>query len=136
MISGIGSDIVEIKRIDQALARRGDAFARRILTPLEYTLFLQKNDKPRFLAKRFAAKEATVKALGTGFRDGLSWQHIEISHTALGQPQIQLRERALLLAQQKQILRCFLSVSDEQAYALAFVVMECADHGANALLEM
>lgn len=136
MISGIGSDIVEIDRIVQVLARRGDAFARRILTPIEYALYLQKNDKPRFLAKRFAAKEATVKALGTGFREGLSWQHIEISHSALGQPQIQLRERALLLAQQKQIQRCFVSVSDEQAYVLAFVVMECADPAANALLGM
>lgn len=136
MISGIGSDIVEISRIHQALLRWGDVFAHRILTPAEYALYTQKNDKTRFLAKRFAAKEAAVKALGTGFRQGLSWQHIEISHNALGQPHLQLRARALLLAQQKQICSCHVSVSDEQRYAVAFVVMECAASVSNDVLGM
>ncbi len=126
MIVGIGTDIVEIARIAKVLERRGDAFARRILTTAEYAQYLQKKDKDRFLAKRYAAKEAVVKALGTGFRQGVSWQHIEISNNSLGQPSFHLQKRAHELSQQKNIYEHHLSLSDEREYVVAFVVMTTA----------
>ena len=84
-IAGIGTDIVELSRIEQALAR-GDRLARRILTPAELERFAAHTQPARYLAKRFAAKEAAVKALGTGIGVGISWQHIRVDNHPGGAP--------------------------------------------------
>mgnify|MGYP003137110080 CR=1 FL=1 len=86
MIRGIGTDLVLVSRIEAALGRQGERFARRILTPDEFARFADHGQPARFLAKRFAAKEAIMKALGTGLAGGLSWQHMQIDRDPLGGP--------------------------------------------------
>ena len=82
-VVGLGTDIAEIERVEKALSRSGEAFAQRILTESEFEVFQQLKQKGRYLAKRFAAKEAAVKALGTGIGYGVSWQDITIGHNLL-----------------------------------------------------
>ncbi len=123
MIVGIGTDLLEVERMVKALART-PGLAKRILTPLEQQQFGLAKQPARFLAKRFAAKEAAVKALGTGIGRGISWQHIEISHDALGKPLLQFSGAALQHAEALQVAGVHLSYSDEQAYVVAFVVLE------------
>ena len=84
MIYGIGTDIIAVGRIEQALNRHGDRFARRILAAVEWDDFAASVHRARFLAKRFAAKEAFVKALGTGMRHPAPWHNINVTHDALG----------------------------------------------------
>ena len=86
MIFGIGTDIVEVSRIESSINQFGDDFARRILADSEFASYKQSQIKPRFLAKRFAAKEAFSKALGTGLRAPATFQNIAVSHDALGKP--------------------------------------------------
>ncbi len=97
MILGIGFDLVEIPRIKRATKRWGDKFSSRILTTREKEL--APKDMVRYLASRFAAKEAFVKALGTGFSNGISLKHIEIISVSNGPPQIELNSRAFEVAQ-------------------------------------
>lgn len=123
MIFGIGTDIVHIPRMQQLLQKHGDKFAERILSQQEYAEFLNAPSQAAFLAKRFAAKEATAKAMGTGFRDGLSLKHISVLNNELGKPGIILEKRAEMLAEELKIGRRFLSLSDEQEYAVAFVTL-------------
>lgn len=124
MIFGIGTDIVEVSRIEEALQRHGDAFARRILTDEEYTEFLQSHTQARFLAKRFAAKEAFAKALGTGIRAPATMQNIGVSHDGLGKPVLMLAPVLQALVAEKRITNQHVSISDEKALAVAFVVLE------------
>ncbi len=123
MIAGIGTDLVQIDRIAAALART-PGLARRILRPEELAGFSASRDQARYLAKRFAAKEAAVKALGTGIGRGVSWQHLEVGHDALGKPGLQLSEGAQARALELGISRLHLSYSDEQQWVVAFVVAE------------
>ncbi|HHQ69424.1 MAG TPA: holo-ACP synthase [Halothiobacillaceae bacterium] len=122
MIRGIGTDIVAIKRIEQALDRHGERFAKRILTTEELKNMPQARPAS-WLAKRFASKEAVVKALGTGFRDGLGFHDIQTSHDALGRPVVRLIGRAEAQLAALGARRLDLSVSDEAHYAVAFVVI-------------
>ncbi|MFM9912245.1 MAG: holo-ACP synthase [Methylophilaceae bacterium] len=124
MIYGIGTDIVEVSRIEQALSRHGAAFAKRILTETEFAEFLQSHTQARFLAKRFAAKEAFAKALGTGVRAPATMQNIGISHDALGKPVFVLAPVLQTLVAEKNINQQHVSISDEKALAVAFVVLE------------
>ncbi len=124
MIFGIGTDIVEVTRIEEALARFGDAFARRILSEQEWQAFGPSQTKARFLAKRFAAKEAFSKALGTGLRPPAILQNIGVAHDDLGKPLFELAPELGAHLQQRGIRVCHLSVSDEKALAVAFVVLE------------
>ncbi len=124
MIFGIGTDIVEVSRIEEALERHGDAFARRILTDEEYAEFLHSHTQARFLAKRFAAKEAFAKALGTGIRAPATMQNIGVSHDTLGKPVILLAPVLKTLTEEKHIIQQHVSISDEKALAVAFVVLE------------
>jgi len=121
MIDGIGTDIVRIARIQAALGRRGDALAQRLLAPMELPVFSRHTDPARFLAKRFAIKEAVLKALGTGLRGGIRWHDISVGHDDLGKPLLVLSGEA---GRRLGLRRCHLSVSDEQDYALAFVIIE------------
>lgn len=124
MIFGIGTDIVEVSRIEDALARHGEGFARRILADAEFAEFQHSHTQARFLAKRFAAKEAFAKALGTGVRGPAAMQNIGVSHDALGKPILTLAPALQALLEEKHIVRQHLSISDEKALAVAFVVLE------------
>lgn len=124
MIVGIGTDIVEIKRVRDSLARGGERFAQRILTPSEFSVFSTHHHPEVFLAKRFAAKEAAAKALGTGIGRGVSFQHIEIIHDEMGRPLLQLCDGALARLAVLGGRHTHISISDEQLYATAFVVLE------------
>jgi holo-[acyl-carrier protein] synthase len=124
MIFGIGTDIVEVARIKASLEEFGDAFAQRILAESEFASYLASAIKPRFLAKRFAAKEAFSKALGTGLRAPATLQNIAVSHDALGKPVLILALELQALLQSKNITHTHISISDEKNLAAAFVVLE------------
>lgn len=123
MIVGIGTDLLEIARIEQALART-PRLPERILTPVELESFRQHARPALFLAKRFAAKEAAVKALGTGIGRGISWQHFEVSHDPLGRPLLAVSGEAANRAAEAGIDHWHLSYTDERAYVSAFVIAE------------
>ncbi|RDV28086.1 holo-ACP synthase [Alteromonas aestuariivivens] len=122
-IVGLGTDIVEIARVEQNLART-PRLAERVLTPFELEIFHQHTDPARYLAKRFAAKEAAVKALGTGIGRGISWQHITVSNNELGAPSLTFSDGFLHLCEARGINHALVSISDEQHYAVATVVLE------------
>ena len=124
MIFGIGTDIVEVARIEASISQFGDDFAKRILADSELASYLASHIKPRFLAKRFAAKEAFSKALGTGLRAPATFQNIVISHDDLGKPILVLADDLLTLMQSKKIIQTHLTISDEKNLAAAFVVLE------------
>lgn len=124
MIFGIGTDIVEVSRIEDSLARFGNAFAERILNEQEWLSYTQCNTQSRFLAKRFAAKEAFSKALGTGIRAPATFQNIGIAHDDLGKPVLDIAPELQALLDSKGIRFTHLSISDEKALAAAFVVLE------------
>ena len=126
MIKGVGTDILQISRIEAALART-PKLAQRILTAQELTLFKQSNTPARFLAKRFAAKEAISKALGTGIGRGVSWQDMSVNKDAHGRPWVELTAGALARAEQLRIAQIQLSYSDEKEYVVAFAVAESGD---------
>jgi len=123
-IVGLGTDIAEIERVEKALARTGVAFANRILTAFEMESFHQTKQQGRFLAKRFAAKEAASKALGTGIAMGVSFHDFTISNDASGKPCLTLSGKALEIATSRQVLSCHISISDERHYAVATVILE------------
>jgi holo-[acyl-carrier protein] synthase len=123
MIFGIGTDIVHVARMHESLEKYGDKFARRILTESEYSEFNSANNKTAFLAKRFAAKEATAKAMGTGFSGGLSLQHIGVTHDAAGKPLLEFLQLAEEFIQKHKITQMHLSLADERDYAVAFVTL-------------
>ncbi len=123
MILGIGTDLVEIARIEQALART-PRLPERILTVDELDAFRRHARPALFLAKRFAAKEAAVKALGTGIGRGISWQHFAVSHDALGRPLLHVSGAAAQRATDMGISHWHLSYTDERAYVSAFVIAE------------
>jgi len=123
VIVGVGVDIVRIARIDAALERFGDRFARRLTTEEEYRAYRESPRPAHFLAKRFAAKEAAAKALGTGFRFGLSLRHIGVTRDPLGRPGLAFHDRAWRLAQGRGVIGSHLSLADEDDYAIAYVVL-------------
>jgi len=122
MIAGIGTDILQISRLARALERT-PRLPERILTPAELVRYQQAKDKPRFLAKRFCAKEAAAKALGTGIGRGVSWQHLEITSNPEGRPLLVLSDGAQARAESMGVTASHLSYSDEQEYVVAFVIL-------------
>jgi holo-[acyl-carrier protein] synthase len=122
-VVGIGTDIVEISRLEQMKPPAIQRLAQRVLTPSELKIFNKIKLPHRYLAKRWAAKEAASKALGTGIASGVSFQHIEITSLASGQPQIVFSDRALELARELGAESWHISISDEQSLATAFVVL-------------
>ena len=124
MIHGIGSDIVEYARFERMLARYGDRSAERVLSGREMPEFLSNTDPARLLAKRFAAKEAFAKAVGSGLRDPVSLRRISITHDRLGKPVLQFDEVLRTHLAQLGISGHHLSISDERNMIVAFVVLE------------
>ena len=123
MIFGIGADIVRVDRMRVNIERYGDKFARRILSATEFREFSVSRHPAHFLAKRFAAKEAVAKALGTGFRDGLSLRDISVTHDAYGKPQLAYHGKAEDLRRALNIGEGHLSIADERDYAVACVTL-------------
>lgn len=123
MIIGIGTDIVQIDRMEASVQRFGEAFATRILHECEWQDFKANKLPARFLAKRFAVKEAAAKALGTGFRQGLQYKDIGITYDELGCPQLVFTGRGEDLKKAKNVTQTHVSIADEQQYAIAFVVL-------------
>ena len=130
MIHGIGTDICDIRRIDAALARRGDRFAQKVLGPRELPIFFARRARVeargvRYLATRFAAKEAFAKAIGLGIHMPMTWRACEILNAPGGRPVIELRGELAAWFEARG-LRASVSVSDESDYAVAYVVVEAA----------
>jgi holo-[acyl-carrier protein] synthase len=124
VIHGIGSDIVEYARIESMWGRYGVRFAERVLSECELDDFKSGFDAARFLAKRFAAKEAFSKAVGSGLRDPVSLRRISIIHYGLGKPVLQFDEVLRAHLAQLGISGHHLSISDERSMIVAFVVLE------------
>lgn len=123
MIFGIGTDIVAIKRLQGMWERHGERIAEKLLAPQEMAAFERASDKGRFLAKRFAAKEAFSKALGTGIRPPATLPAIAIVHDELGKPQLEFVGELAKLVESRG-LAAYLSLSDEADYAIAYVILE------------
>ena len=123
MIFGIGTDIVHVARMEKNLAQHGERFARRILSDAELAEYHEKTSKAHFLARRFAAKEACAKAMGTGFSDGLSLRHISVGHDDRGKPLLRFSGQAQRFVESHGIGESHLSLADEQEYAVAFVTL-------------
>jgi len=124
MIFGIGTDIVEYARIEAMWQRHGVRLAERMLSAQELPEFLSHHHPARFLAKRFAAKEAFAKAAGSGLRHPVSLSRISITHDGLGKPVLQFDLELRTYLAQLGISGHHLSISDERNMIVAFVVLE------------
>ncbi len=128
MILGIGSDLTDIRRIQSSLDRFGDRFTGRIFSEVERARSERKNDRAASYAKRFAAKEACAKALGTGIRRGVFWRDMGVTNMRSGQPTMALTggaaERLAVMTPPGHVAVIHLTLTDELPYAQAFVVIE------------
>jgi holo-[acyl-carrier protein] synthase len=124
MVIGVGTDLIEIARIEQSIARYGDHFLRRIFTLGEIEYCLRKKNSAESFAARFAAKEAGAKALGTGISRGIGWQELGVERRPGGRPTLHLSGRAAELARGLRVARVSLSLTHSREVALAVVVME------------
>ncbi len=124
MIFGTGTDIIEIRRIENSIAR-SDAFVNKIFTEAEQTYCkAQKAGIFQSYAARYAAKEAVFKALGTGYRYGMAFREIEVKNDKLGKPEVVVYGKVKAFVQEQEITQIHLSLSHVKEMALAFVVME------------
>lgn len=123
MIVGIGCDIIEVERIRRAIAR-SELFVSKLFTPAETVYCRAKADPAQSFAARFAAKEAVMKALGTGWDGKVNWLDIEVLSDDAGRPYLNLGGGAKELAEKKGITNIQLSLSHEKAYALGYVILE------------
>ncbi len=124
MIYGIGIDIVEVIRVKRAYDRWGQRFADKILGPIELKHFSKTETPVRFLAMRFAAKEAVSKALGTGFKQGVSPRQIEVKHNRAGKPSLVFSEYISRLMARNNITASFVTMADERDYVIAYATLE------------
>ena len=125
MIYGVGTDVVEIERIEKALARFGERFARRILCEPELRRFAKHRLPANYLAKRFAAKEAFTKALGTGIHAPANWHGVWVTNLASGKPVLNFTPKLQDLLNHRKINQAHVSLSDERGVAFATVILEC-----------
>jgi len=131
LIIGIGSDLSDIRRVEKTLERFGDRFVQRCFTPVEQARSERKNDRASSYAKRFAAKEACAKALGTGIRRGVFWRDMGVVNLRSGQPTMALTggaaERLAALVPEGMRAAIHVSLTDDHPYAQAFVIIEALD---------
>jgi holo-[acyl-carrier protein] synthase len=125
MIFGVGTDVVEIGRIEAALKRHGERFARRILCPTELERFQKHRLPANYLAKRFAAKEAFTKALGTGIKSPANWHGVWVRNLTSGKPVLEFSDALSTLLKKRGITSAHVSLSDEKGVAFATVILEC-----------
>lgn len=122
-VVGIGTDILEISRLQNMKAQVLEKFALRVLTTSEHDKYQSMKFPLPYLAKRWAGKEALAKAVGTGIANGVTFQQISINTMASGKPELVLSGQALILALQLGAKSWHISLSDEKEYAVAFVVL-------------
>jgi len=124
MVLGLGSDLIEIARIEASIQRFGTRFLERVFTPAEIAYCQSKKQAAESFAARFAAKEAAAKALGTGISLGIAWPEIEVRREPTGRPSLHWSGRALERAQALGVRRTSLSLTHGREIALAVVVVE------------
>ena len=127
MIFGIGTDILQAERVEKTWQQFGEHFARRLLLDEEYALFTKAKRPARFLAMRFAAKEAVVKAMGTGFANGMWIRDVGMLPNALGQPQVIYSERGKAVCRKLGVGAGHLTLSDEAGLIVAVAVLMKAE---------
>ncbi len=121
MLTGLGVDIIEVSRIKKALDRWGERFLKRVFTPEEKRYSMRKAFPEQSLAARFAAKEAVMKALGTGLSGGIAWTDVEIVNNSFGKPEVKLGREISNLIGEKNVK---ISLSHTREFAVAFAVLE------------
>jgi holo-[acyl-carrier protein] synthase len=124
MIVGIGVDLCEVDRMEAAIARHGDRFLTRIYTSAERAYCESKLNRMERFAGRFAAKEAAMKAIGTGWRRGVAWRDFEVARAASGQPVILFHGVARKIADELGVKRALVSITHIKSMAMAQVVLE------------
>ncbi len=124
MIVGIGTDVCSIDRIAKSLERFGDRFVKRILTPDERARFERTRDKAGHLAKRFAAKEAFAKAIGTGIHAPFTWHSISVTRNSKGKPGVSPSPAMEIHLRKMGVTQSHVSLTDDAGVAVAFVVLE------------
>ncbi|MDD5390360.1 MAG: holo-ACP synthase [Gallionellaceae bacterium] len=124
MIYGIGTDIAGIRRMSEVHARYGGKLAQRMLSPEEWGEYAEARDKDVFLTKRFAAKEAFSKAVGTGMRAPVMLTALSVVHDKLGRPGFSFSPELATWMRERRMGRVHLSISDERDYVVAYVVVE------------
>jgi holo-[acyl-carrier protein] synthase len=124
MVIGVGTDLMEIARIAQSIARFGDRFLVRVFTQREILYCQRKKNAAESFAARFAAKEAGAKALGTGISRGISWLELEVRREPSGKPSLELTGRAAERARDLGVATVSLSLTHSKDVALAVVIME------------
>jgi holo-[acyl-carrier protein] synthase len=125
VIYGVGTDVVEIGRIEKALERFGERFAERILCQSELKRFSAHRQPAAYLAKRFAAKEAFTKALGTGIHAPANWHGVWVTNLPSGKPVLEFSEPLKSLLSRRGVSGSHLSLTDERGIAMATVILEC-----------
>ena len=125
MIYGVGTDLIDIRRVERALERFGERFAQRILCEPELKRFRAHKKPVAYLAKRFAAKEAFTKALGTGIHAPANWHGVWVVNLKSGKPQLEFSGELKKLLKARQIRHAHLSLTDEREMAAATVILEC-----------
>ncbi|QCI20980.1 holo-ACP synthase [Buchnera aphidicola (Hyperomyzus lactucae)] len=123
-IIGIGADIIEISRIKKIFFNYGNKFAKKILSKEEWNQYVLSKNNIFFLAKKFAAKEAASKALGTGINYGITFKQLEFYNNQSGKPKLRFLKKALKKAIEIQCKSIHVSISDEKLYVYALVVLE------------
>jgi len=124
MIVGTGVDIAEVKRIQAAVSRFGERFLKRVFTPAELRYCMAKPNAAERLAARFAAKEAGMKAIGTGLRLGVTWQDVEVLRMPGQRPMLEFHGKAAEFAARLGCKRTHLSLSHTKEQAIAYVILE------------
>ena len=124
MIVGIGTDVCSVERVAGVLERHGERFVRRILTPQERARYERTRDKAGHLAKRFAAKEAFSKAIGTGIHPPFTWHSITVGRDPRGKPLILPGAEMAKHLESLGVVRAHVSLTDDEDVAMAFVVLE------------
>lgn len=121
-VLGIGTDIIECLRIAQMIERHGELFINRVYTPLEIRYCQSRKQATQHFAGRWAAKEAILKALGTGWRKGISWRDIEVRNDHSGRPVVGLRGGARDIVEQRGIREMLVSISHCRSHATAYAL--------------
>jgi len=124
MIVGIGLDLAEVDRIEKAIARFGERFLRRVYTDAERRYCESKPNKFERFAGRFAAKEAAMKAIGTGWKQGVAWREFEVMRSPSGQPVMIFHGKAGAIAMQLGVKRALVTISHSKQTAIAQVLLE------------
>jgi holo-[acyl-carrier protein] synthase len=124
MIVGTGVDLAEVARIEKSIGRFGDKFVKRIYTPAEIAYVERKANRYERYAARFAAKEAGMKAIGTGWRRGVTWQDFEVANLPSGKPTLRLHGAAARFAEMLGVKNIALSITHTTELGMAHVILE------------